>query len=397
VAVNMIELMVGLVDLDMPYVRAAAVVQMCAVSRAHPSTTAAILPHLARCLRKVEDPEARAAVLWMLGEHCLLVADAPYLLERMVDDYEEETSAVVKLALLSATAKSFFARAPEVQHMLGRLLKVALNDAADQDVHDRALLYYRLLRTDVEVAQKVLASEAMPQLPEGGFAERRDHVRREALMAEFNTLAVVFGQPSRQFIGDDFQLRLDMAPIRDDTFAPQHVASSSSSSANAVSADMAADVGMGDLLGDWDGNGSESSAPAPAAAATTATPSGMFMSSGVSIVPQQFQQMWKELEPSFSGPLLSNPGVTDSDALTAAFGKIHLSTVACGALPNNAGWKLFLYGSEPDTSSLLASGNFHHLVQLICTASEASAMVKTSSPDGQAGEHVTALLRQALQ
>jgi len=388
VAGTMVEVLVGLVDLDMPYVRGAAVVQMCSISRAQPGTAAAILPHLAKCLRKVEDPEARSSILWLLGEHCRQVPDAPYLLERMIDDFEDETSAVVKLALLAATAKCFFARAPEVQHMLGRLLKAALNDSADQDVHDRALMYYRLLRTDVNVAQKVLAAEVMPQLPEGGFAERRDYAKREALMAEFNTLAVVFGQPSRQFIGEEYQLRLDMAPIHDDTFAPQHVAPSSSSAA--ASAAVAADVGMGDLLGDWDGT------PATATV-TAASASGMFLSSGVSIMPQQFQQLWKELPPSFNGPLLSSPRVADSAAITAALARHNLSTVACGALPNGAGWKLFVYGSEPDTSSLLASGSFHHLAQLICTAGEATAMVKSSSPDGQAGEFLAALLRMALQ
>jgi len=382
----MVELLVGLVDLDMPYVRAAAVTQMCSISRAQPATAAAILPHLAKCLRKVEDAEARSCVLGLLGEHCVQVPDAPYLLERMIDDYENETSAVVKLALLSATVKCLFARAPEVQHMLGRLLKAALNDSTDQDVHDRALLCYRLLRTDLEVAQKVLASETIPQLPEGGFAERRDHARREALMAEFNTLAVVFGQPSRQFIGKEYQLRLDMAPIHDDTFAPQHVAPSSSSVA--ASAAAAADVGMGDLLGDWD------SAPARETAAPS---SGMFLSSGASIGPQHFQQLWKELGASFNGPLVSAPAVADSAALAAALARNNLSMVACGPLPNGAGWKLFVYGSEPDTSSLLASGSFHHLAQLICTGGEATAMIKTSSPNVQAGEHVAALLRRALQ
>ena len=34
---------------------------------------------------------------------------------------------------------------PQVQSMLGRLLAAATNDFTSQDLHDRALLYYRLL------------------------------------------------------------------------------------------------------------------------------------------------------------------------------------------------------------------------------------------------------------
>lgn len=48
----------------------------------------------------------------------------------------------MKLALLTAAAKLFFARPPEAQKLLGACIAAGLNDS-DQDVHDRALLYYR--------------------------------------------------------------------------------------------------------------------------------------------------------------------------------------------------------------------------------------------------------------
>ena len=44
----------------------------------------------------------------------------------------------------------FFKRPPETRPLLGQLLEAGLNDA-HQDVHDRALLYYRCgLRKSVE-------------------------------------------------------------------------------------------------------------------------------------------------------------------------------------------------------------------------------------------------------
>jgi hypothetical protein len=48
----------------------------------------------------------------------------------------------VKLALLTAAAKLFFRRPGESRKLLGACLAGGLNDS-DQDVHDRALLYYR--------------------------------------------------------------------------------------------------------------------------------------------------------------------------------------------------------------------------------------------------------------
>jgi hypothetical protein len=50
--------------------------------------------------------------------------------------------AQVQLALLTAAAKLFFKRPPEAQQLLGAALAGGLADS-NQDVHDRALLYYR--------------------------------------------------------------------------------------------------------------------------------------------------------------------------------------------------------------------------------------------------------------
>lgn len=66
----------------------------------------------------------------------------------MIDEWAEEPDPRVRSELLTAAMKLFFARAGEMQGMLGRLLKAATADAADVDVHDRALLYYRLLAAD---------------------------------------------------------------------------------------------------------------------------------------------------------------------------------------------------------------------------------------------------------
>jgi hypothetical protein len=73
---------------------------------------------------------------------CVAVtAAAPYLLQPLADGFSTEPPAV-RLALLTAAAKIFFKRPPEGQKLLGACLAAGLGDT-DQDVHDRALLYYR--------------------------------------------------------------------------------------------------------------------------------------------------------------------------------------------------------------------------------------------------------------
>lgn len=112
--------------------------------------------------------------------------------------------------------KLFFKRAPEVHAMLGRLLSVAVNDSSNQDIHDRALLYYRILSTDLTVAGKLFKSQnelGLHELSELGFAESKDYEQNNKVFVEFNTLAVIYGISSNRFIADEYQLKLENLPV----------------------------------------------------------------------------------------------------------------------------------------------------------------------------------------
>ena len=63
------------------------------------------------------------------------------MLEACVQSFADEPDQV-QLALLTAAMKLFFKRPPECQQLLGAALAAASAESS-QDVHDRALLYYR--------------------------------------------------------------------------------------------------------------------------------------------------------------------------------------------------------------------------------------------------------------
>ena len=101
-----------------------------------------------------------------------------------MNSVSDESSSGVKLQLLSAVMKLFFKRPPECQEMLGRLLEHAIgksslheefwiillpgmhgdvlfcaDEEGDIDVHDRGMLYYRLLKKDVKEAERVVCGQ----------------------------------------------------------------------------------------------------------------------------------------------------------------------------------------------------------------------------------------------
>jgi len=97
--------------------------------------------------------------------------------------------------------------------MLGRLLASAIKDTSQIDVRDRALMYYRLLRLNLQEAQRVVNC---PKVIVDVFAEANDDATKAKLFNEFNTLSVVYGQPEERFIG----IKQDQE--EEDKNAPKH-------------------------------------------------------------------------------------------------------------------------------------------------------------------------------
>lgn len=195
------ELIVGsltsLLELDIDYVSTEAAVVMKDLVRKYPDQFERASGAVERCMKIVTEPDGKCALLWILGEYGLLIEDAPYLLEPMIDGFMEETSGAVRLEMLTATVKLFFCRPPEMQAMLGRLLQKAICETTHPDVRDRALLYYRLLEHSPEEARRVICA---PKEVVEEFQEEMDADVRERVFEEFNTLSIVYKQPSSKFV-----------------------------------------------------------------------------------------------------------------------------------------------------------------------------------------------------
>lgn len=226
-----VEALLELIDLDADYVRAETVMVMQEVLRKYPDRASSVIPSLHKCLQKCDATDGgKAAVVWMLGEYGQLIDNAPYLLEPIIDQVEAETSVEVPCELLTAAVKLFIKRPPEMQAMLARLFTSCLRDSVPNIIRDKALFYYRLLRTNVSDAASVIVGSS-----DGGNGTRvyiheyHDEVSEEvrrAIWDEFNTLSVLYGKPSSEFISPDHLIAsppaLDATPA-----APTHGASDS--------------------------------------------------------------------------------------------------------------------------------------------------------------------------
>jgi len=389
-----VEKLLEFLELDTDYVRSETVLVLKDLLRKYPGRRGDVLPYLHQCLRRIEDPQGKAAVIWMVGEYGAELVEAPYMLEPLIDRYEEEPSGEVRLALLVATAKLFFQRAPEVQRMLGRLLAAALRDASCQDLHDRALLYYRLLRANPEIAKQVIASNIQPV---AHFAEEIDTGFKEKIFKEFNSLSILYDKTEEQYIAPEYQVQQskDNDDRSDDgdnssneqpqngTLAPAGPNAANTPIAHqqdmldsAPPAVAPLEASM-DLLG-FDDDGPASAAPPPPLA----------LVEGAAVSGEEFQTLWGRLPDGCSKEYVLEPLPTQA-MFEERLQSHKIYTMASGDLPDMM--KFFFFAKDTSGQTFL--------VQCIAQKqnSTVNIVVKTTSEVAQAAQHLADVFIIALR
>ena len=399
--------LVDMLDLPVAHICSEAAIALTSVLRKHPELKELAAPTLPRALKYVEEASGKTSIIYLLGECGEIVPEAPYALEKLIDTYDDLGDANVKIALLSSTMKMFFLRPPEVQLMLGRLLAKATDDVSSQDLHDRALLYYRMLKSGVDPTVMKTVINTRTVIASGvKFAEEDDFELRKELMTEFNTLSIVFGKVSQDFIKDEFLAKFVKQP-KEHPLSPAAAAAAPIPEANghatggdafdlmgggAPAAAPAAPPPAGDLV-DFLGFGD------PAPAATPAPPPAgtpPFVASA-SLSGDEYQNLWGTINDSEAIvtmiPMKSIPGSTDE--VEAKLAKNNIMTMASGELPTE--FKFFLYAQESASSGfVLIQGNIDKqsgeaLLLLTCKVSGGDGLLNQKKID-----ILTAVMTQSL-
>lgn len=324
------------IDLDTSYVTAGTLVVLQDILRKYRHLAEEICPKisaLAQSVAKDDEEDARMALLWIIGEFGTDIEDAPYILEDMIEKMEDETSHSVKLQLLTTAMKLFFKRPPETQRVLGKLMEKCIDEEMHMDVHDRALMYYRLLKTNIDEAKRVVTGS---DISVQEFVEDAE-ARFDSVFDEFNSLSAVYGERSVNFIeqrppyntvGVSRPRATAMGPIDEDGVPIQQQPVSSS---------------IGNLLDE------DMFTSSPAVEKID----GFALNPAASIQPAEFEKRWVENEVSLQiKEVLSKlPSTGDFEAM---MGAASIKTLAVQP-PQNGIIKFFQYAQEMD------AGHYHLL------------------------------------
>uniref|UniRef100_A0A0N4Z2F6 AP complex subunit beta n=1 Tax=Parastrongyloides trichosuri TaxID=131310 RepID=A0A0N4Z2F6_PARTI len=178
------------------YVVQEAVVVIKDIFRKYPNKYESIISSLCENLDTLDEPEARASMIWIIGEYAERIENADELLESFVETFHDENTQV-QLQLLTAVVKLFLKKPSESQELVQRVLALATQDSDNPDLRDRGYIYWRLLSADPAAAKEVVLAEK-PLISEE--TDLLEPSLLNQLICHIGSLASVYHKPPSSFI-----------------------------------------------------------------------------------------------------------------------------------------------------------------------------------------------------
>lgn len=203
-----IEVLLELVSTRSSYIVQEAAVVIKNIFRRYPNRYESVISVLCDNLDSLDEPEAKAAMIWIVGHYADRIENSHSLLEDFLDGFSEEP-AEVQLALLTATVKLFILRPTKGQEMVPKVLKMATEDSDNPDLRDRGFMYWRLLSTDPQSTKEIVMG-VFPEISTD--ADRMDDERLEELELAIGTLATVYLKPIKQLFRSAKAKQLPQSP-----------------------------------------------------------------------------------------------------------------------------------------------------------------------------------------
>lgn len=203
-----INVLLELIQTKVNYIVQEAIIVIKDIFRKYPNQYESIIATLCENLDTLDEPEAKASMIWIIGEYAERIDNADELLDSFIDGFDDET-AQVQLQLLTATVKLFLKRPNETQDMVQKVLRKATEESDNPDLRDRGYVYWRLLSANPEAANAVVLAEK-PVISDDTCALEPSIL--DELIGKISTLASVYHKLPSAFV-----VRSTVSELREQT------------------------------------------------------------------------------------------------------------------------------------------------------------------------------------
>ncbi|GAB5034331.1 beta-adaptin-like protein c [Nannochloropsis oceanica] len=192
-----INVLLELIQTKVNYVVQEAIIVIKDIFRRYPNRYEQVIAALCESLETLDEPEAKASMIWIIGEYADRIENADELLDSFfLDSFSDETPQV-QLQLLTATVKIFLKSPAETQALVQRVLNLATEGTDNPDLRDRGFIYWRLLSHNPQVARAVVLGEK-PTIADDTFA--LEPALLDSLIHQIATLSSIYHKPPEAFV-----------------------------------------------------------------------------------------------------------------------------------------------------------------------------------------------------
>ncbi|KAG7092420.1 hypothetical protein E1B28_008776 [Marasmius oreades] len=193
-----IQALLDLIETKVTYVVQEAVIVIKDIFRRYPGKYEGIIPTLCENLDALDEPEAKASMIWIIGQFANIIDNADELLDVLCFSFLDET-VEVQLALLTATVKLFIykSQSSKAKELVHKVLKNATEEIDNPDLRDRGFMYWRMLAINPTVAGEIVLAEK-PAITTD--SDRMDRGALDQLLLHTGTLGSIYHKNPETFI-----------------------------------------------------------------------------------------------------------------------------------------------------------------------------------------------------
>ena len=122
------------------------------IFRQYPNRYESIIKDLCFHLRSLDNVDARASMVWIIGEYGQRIDNSVQLITHFSESFKDEPKGV-QMAILTAAVKLYLKLEDEAEDLVTQVLKMATDESDNPDLRNRGYIYWRMLSMDPQTTK----------------------------------------------------------------------------------------------------------------------------------------------------------------------------------------------------------------------------------------------------
>ena len=196
-AAKCVSVLLSLIELKTSYLVQESVTVVRDIFRKYPTDYELVISALCENLEGLDQPEAKASMIWILGEYADRIESTHEILASFLEAFVDEP-VMVQQQLLTAAVKLYLKSPSTGQDVVTETLRLATEESDNPDLRDRAFIYWRMLSSDPNATKQVVLGDKPSLRFES--APGLDSQVLESLLSELSLVSSVLHRQPKMFL-----------------------------------------------------------------------------------------------------------------------------------------------------------------------------------------------------